>query len=53
MRLSKQDFDAYQRLNSLATRVLCVTDLSDEAIMALARSTMHGRRDHLNALMYD
>jgi PHD/YefM family antitoxin component YafN of YafNO toxin-antitoxin module len=51
--MSKQDYDEYMRLKSLATRAIRVEDLSDEAIRALSETKMDGRHDHLNALMDD
>lgn len=49
--ISKHDDDEYVRLKSLATRVLRVEDLSDEAIAALETAKMDSRHNHLNALM--
>lgn len=51
--ISKQDYDEYMRLKSLATRSLKLSELSDEAIRALADATMDPRHAHLDRLMDD
>jgi PHD/YefM family antitoxin component YafN of YafNO toxin-antitoxin module len=49
--ISKQDYDEYVRLKSMATRALRLEDLSDEAVKALAESDMDPRHADLDALM--
>jgi PHD/YefM family antitoxin component YafN of YafNO toxin-antitoxin module len=51
--MSKQDHDEYLRLKALATRALWASELSPEALEALAESRMDPRHDHLNALLDD
>ncbi len=51
--MSKQDYDEYMRLKSLATRALWVEQLSDEALAALETTEMDARHTHLDALMDD
>ena len=51
--ISKHDYDEYVRLKNLATRALRVTELSDEALSALAETGMDTRHNYLNALMDD
>ena len=51
--MSKQDYDEYMRLKSLATRALWVEQLSDEALAALEPTEMDARPTHLDALMDD
>ena len=53
MLISKSDYDDYLRLKGLATRALWVSELSDEAIAALAEARVDPRHDHLDALMDD
>jgi PHD/YefM family antitoxin component YafN of YafNO toxin-antitoxin module len=49
--MSKQDYDEYVRLRALATRALWVSELSEEAIAALAQARVDPRHDHLDALL--
>lgn len=51
--ISKHDYDEYMRLKSLATRAIMVTELSDDAVKAIAEARMDPRHNHLNALMDD
>jgi PHD/YefM family antitoxin component YafN of YafNO toxin-antitoxin module len=51
--ISKRDYDDYLRLKGLATRALWVSELSDEAVAALAEARVDPRHDHLDALMDD
>jgi hypothetical protein len=51
--ISKQDYDEYVRLKSLATRALRVDDLSADAIAALEKAEIDPRHAHLDALMDD
>lgn len=51
--ISKQDYDEYVRLKSLASRALRVEDLSNEAMTAFEGVEMDARQNHLNALMGD
>ncbi len=53
MLISKHDHDDHLRLKSLATRALWVSELSDEAVAALADARVDPRHDHLDALMDD
>jgi hypothetical protein len=51
--ISRHDYDDYLRLKGLATHALWVSELSDEAIAALAQARVDPRHDHLDALMDD
>jgi PHD/YefM family antitoxin component YafN of YafNO toxin-antitoxin module len=51
--ISKRDYDDYLRLKGLATRALWVSELSEEAVAALAEAQVDPRHDHLDALMDD
>ncbi len=49
--MSKRDYDEYQALKSLATRPLWASELSTEALTALAEARVDARHDALDALM--
>jgi len=51
--MSKDDYDEYVRLKSLATRALYATELSPESLRALEESRMDAKHDHLNELLDD
>lgn len=51
--MSKHDHDEYLRLKSMATRSLWVSELSPEALDALAETEMDARHNHLNPLLDD
>lgn len=51
--ISKDDYDDYVRLKSLATRAFSLKDISDEAIAALEKTEMDPRHAHLDPLMGD
>lgn len=49
--ISAQDFEEYQRLKRLSTRSLHVTELTEEALGAIASSEMDSRHRDLDDLM--
>lgn len=51
--MSKQDYDEYVRLKSMATRAMWVEDLSDETVQALAEARMDPADGDLNHLLDD
>jgi PHD/YefM family antitoxin component YafN of YafNO toxin-antitoxin module len=51
--LSKQDYDEYMRLKAMETKALMVSELSEDAVQALAASHMDARHAALDALMDD
>ncbi len=53
MLISKHDYDDYQRLKGLASRALWVSELSEDAIAALAEARVDPRHAHLDTLMED
>ena len=49
--ISKQVYDDYVRLKSLATRALWASEISPEAFQALVEARMDPRHDHLDRLL--
>lgn len=51
--ISAHEFDEYQRLKSLARRAYHVSELPQETLDGISKSTIDPRHDHLNDLLRD